>query len=217
MSNRTTDTDAQTETDTDAPDIPQTDDELTRRNMAKLLAGIGGAAAIGSFGVDYAAGLPGSLDTGSETLYVEGTRLVDRDGNPLTAADALSTDEFDKMDVFPEKEGGGALVTKRATTLLLRFPEDEYEAPTNIEGTAKGYVAYSKVCTHEGCLVAGEQGSELRCPCHGSLYDPTKGGSVTGGPASRSLPQLPLGIADDEDGTLLLATGPFEGPIGTEE
>lgn len=53
--------------------------------------------------------------------------------------------------------------------------------------------------------------------CHGSLYDPTKGASVTGGPASRSLPQLPLGIADDEDGTLLLATGPFEGPIGTEE
>ncbi|MFB6080347.1 MAG: ubiquinol-cytochrome c reductase iron-sulfur subunit [Haloferacaceae archaeon] len=210
-------TDGETDADGRDSEAPLTDEELTRRNVAKLLASIGGAAAFGGFAVDYVSGLPGDLKTGSGRLYVRGTRLLDENGDPLSASDALSTDQFDEMDVFPEKQGGGALVTHDATTLLLRYPEDEYAPPTNLDGTAKGYVAYSKVCTHEGCLVSGERGSNLECPCHGSVYDPRKGASVVGGPAPRALPQLPLGIADDANRSLLLATGPFEGPIGPED
>lgn len=205
--------------DIDAPssDALATSDRMTRRNVARFLTAVGGAAATGSFAVDYVSGLPGELDSGTEKLYVDGTRLVDEEGNALSASDALSKDEFDEMDVFPEKEGGGALVTQRATTLLLRYPESEYEPPTNVDGTAKGYVAYSKVCTHEGCLVSGQQGSNLSCPCHGSVYNPTAGASVVDGPAPRALPQLPLGIAADSNESLIIATGPFEGAVGPEE
>lgn len=209
--------DGNSDSDAERPDAPQSSDEMTRRSVAKFLTAVGGTAAVGSFGVDYVAGLPGDLDAGSGKLYVEGTRLVDEEGNPLSASDALSKEEFDETDVFPEKEGGGALVTQRATTLLLRFPEEEYTEPTNVEGTAKGYVAYSKVCTHEGCLVSGQQASNLSCPCHGSVYNPTAGASVVDGPAPRALPQLPLGIADDSNESLIIATGPFEGPVGPEE
>jgi Rieske Fe-S protein len=48
------------------------------------------------------------------------------------------------------------------------------------------FVAYSVVCTHQGCPVAYRDG-ELLCPCHGSLFDPAHGGAVVRGPAQEPL------------------------------
>ncbi|MFB6073893.1 MAG: ubiquinol-cytochrome c reductase iron-sulfur subunit [Haloarculaceae archaeon] len=203
--------------DRDSEDrIEPTDEGLSRRSVAKLLSGAAGTAAIGSFGVAYLTGLPGDLAAGDGTLYVEGTKLVDGDGNTLAAADALPADESGSLTVFPQQEGGGALKTNRAATLLVRYAPDDYQEPTDLDGTVRGYAAYSKVCTHEGCIVNAPENGTIHCPCHGSKYDPLKGAEVTGGPAPRALPQLPLGIADDEQGTLIVATGPFEGPVGPE-
>ncbi len=52
---------------------------------------------------------------------------------------------------------------------------------------ARGLFAYSSVCTHNGCTVPAPSaaGSGSTCPCHGSRYD--NDGTVTGGPAARSL------------------------------
>jgi arsenite oxidase small subunit len=55
------------------------------------------------------------------------------------------------------------------------------------------FVAYSAVCTHMGCTVAYQNG-ELACPCHGSVFDPSKGGAVVYGPAPTPLPQLPIKV-----------------------
>lgn len=50
------------------------------------------------------------------------------------------------------------------------------------------FVAYSAVCSHQGCTVAYRpQVRKLVCPCHGGVYDPTRGGAVVSGP-----PPLPL-------------------------
>ena len=44
-----------------------------------------------------------------------------------------------------------------------------------------GFVAVSQTCTHNGCTVAYNAGSQnFVCPCHGGTYD--LGGNVTGGP-----------------------------------
>jgi cytochrome b6-f complex iron-sulfur subunit len=57
------------------------------------------------------------------------------------------------------------------------------------------FVAYSAVCTHQGCLVAYQQSTgELGCPCHGSVFDPSKGGAVLYGPAPVPLPQIPIKV-----------------------
>ncbi|MFB6184898.1 MAG: ubiquinol-cytochrome c reductase iron-sulfur subunit [Haloarculaceae archaeon] len=193
--------------------------ELTRRQVAKTLAAISGGAAVAGFTVNALAGLStaGHLaaEQGGGKLYVKGTRLVDGEGKPLSL-DTLPKDEPKSMKVFPKKDGGGALKTARATTLLMRFPEDDYGKPTNVDETVNGYVAYSAVCTHEGCAV-GTEGATIVCPCHKSKYDPTAGAKVVGGPAPRALPQLPLGVADDSEKSLIIATGPFEGPIGPSE
>ena len=54
------------------------------------------------------------------------------------------------------------------------------------------FVAYSAVCTHQGCTVAYKKG-QLACPCHGSLFDPADG-AVIAGPAQEPLPEIPVKV-----------------------
>lgn len=56
-------------------------------------------------------------------------------------------------------------------------------------------VAFSAVCTHQGCTVRADQGT-IRCPCHGSTYDLT--GANTGGPAPSPLPRFDVTVADGQ-------------------
>lgn len=58
-------------------------------------------------------------------------------------------------------------------------------------GTA---VCFSAVCTHLGCTVL-PAGSELHCPCHGSVFDAATG-QVKSGPAPRPLPKVSVHVAD---------------------
>lgn len=78
---------------------------------------------------------------------------------------------------------------------------------------AGGLVAFSAICTHLGCAVMSQLTPEgqIACPCHGSRFDPHRGGSVVGGPADRPLPGLPIVVAPD--GTLT-ANGDFDAPVG---
>jgi thiosulfate dehydrogenase [quinone] large subunit len=56
-------------------------------------------------------------------------------------------------------------------------------------------VAYSRVCTHAGCLVGYDSSQRiLYCPCHGAEYDPAHHAEVIGGPAPRPLEQIPVKI-----------------------
>ena len=59
------------------------------------------------------------------------------------------------------------------------------------------FVAYSAICTHQGCTVA-YQGGQLACPCHGSVFDPAKGAEVVAGPAPRPLPEIPVKVEGGE-------------------
>jgi cytochrome b6-f complex iron-sulfur subunit len=59
------------------------------------------------------------------------------------------------------------------------------------------FVAYSAVCTHQGCTVAYKNG-QLACPCHGSVFDPANGAEVVAGPAQRPLPKIPIKVSGEE-------------------
>jgi len=84
--------------------------------------------------------------------------------------------------------------------------------PASARNAAEGIVAFSAVCTHTGCPVTSLHTSQTKivCDCHGSIFDAADRGVVTGGPATRRLPMLPLKI---EDGHLVIA-GKFDGPLG---
>lgn len=52
-------------------------------------------------------------------------------------------------------------------------------------------VAFSAVCTHQGCLIE----ASFRCPCHGSRFD-TETGERLAGPARLPLPAIDVAIVE---------------------
>jgi rieske iron-sulfur protein len=86
--------------------------------------------------------------------------------------------------------------------LLLRVATD----------TSYEIVAFTAICPHAGCAVSGwiAQTAHLRCPCHGSEYDPAKNGIVVAGPSPLPLPTLPVQIVDG----LVTVAGPFSAQPG---
>jgi rieske iron-sulfur protein len=180
---------------------------LDRRDVAKILATVGGLAAVGSLAAPLA-GLTRVFEreyTGP--IYSDGVPLVDADGERVDE-NRLGMGEF--MTVFPEPRPG----LEDAPTLLVRFPEGEYAEPTRLEFTISGYAAYSKVCTHAGCMVSNREGQTMVCPCHFGKFNPVQGASVVGGPPPRPLPQLPITLSSDG---YLVAAADFEGSVGVLE
>jgi rieske iron-sulfur protein len=97
--------------------------------------------------------------------------------------------------------------------LLVRVDADKLSAETRT-AAAGGIVAYTSICTHAGCDVEDWLAEEqlLYCSCHSSKFDPRDGARVIDGPAPRSLPALPLRIADRN----LAVAGPFTARVGFE-
>lgn len=57
----------------------------------------------------------------------------------------------------------------------------------------KGFIAFSRVCTHLGCLVDyNERKQVFLCPCHAGVYDIE--GYVVSGPPPKALNVIPLRI-----------------------
>jgi ubiquinol-cytochrome c reductase iron-sulfur subunit len=112
------------------------------------------------------------------------------------------------LTVFPQEYTDAA----DAQSVLIRLPADE-TAPGPDGYSVGGLVAFSKVCTHAGCPVGLYQAEtrELFCPCHQSVFAVMQAAKPTGGPATRPLPQLPIGV--DDDG-YLIALGDFPEPVG---
>jgi Rieske Fe-S protein len=58
--------------------------------------------------------------------------------------------------------------------------------------TAGTIVAFTAICTHQGCTVA-PAGKEFHCPCHGSVYNAATGAVITG-PAPAPLASIPVKV-----------------------
>lgn len=60
----------------------------------------------------------------------------------------------------------------------------------------KGYLAFSKVCTHLGCLVKFDKDrQEFICPCHAGIYD--LDGNVVSGPPPKPLRKFAVKVEGD--------------------
>lgn len=83
--------------------------------------------------------------------------------------------------------------------VLMRFAEAELDAQTR-ERAAGGVLAFSALCTHQACDVKTWLAKEkvLVCFCHASKFALLEGGRVASGPATRSLPFLPLVLDGDQ-------------------
>lgn len=129
-------------------------------------------------------------------VWKRGDRLLTEDGKVMTV-DSLA--QGGTVTVFPEHSIG----SERSQTVLVRVDPALLQLPRDRADWAPGgYLAYSRVCTHAGCVVGlfEKNANLLLCPCHQSTFDVLRGAVPTGGPAARPLPQLPLYA--DSDGTL---------------
>src|SRR3989442_9655403 len=81
----------------------------------------------------------------------------------------------------------------RNLVALARFDPAELADETRALA-ADGVVAYSAICTHQGCPVSmwQAQAKTLFCACHAAQYDPRDHARVVDGPAPRRLPMLPI-------------------------
>jgi Rieske Fe-S protein len=76
--------------------------------------------------------------------------------------------------------------------LIIEDPE-----PIVITQPADGeFLAFTAVCTHQGCTVATVEENVIRCGCHGSQYDASTG-EVIGGPAPDPLAPIEINVEGD--------------------
>ena len=186
--------------------IEEVKDEPGRRHVLKLFWAAGGALALSAaFPIRSLGPAPGrALLT---TAWHPGARLVDQDGR-LIRVETLEVGGT--LTAFPEhaEHAGDAQV------VLIRLEDGVLRPrPGRETWSPQGYVAYSKICPHVGCPVGLYQADthELLCPCHQSTFDVLDGARPNFGPATRSLPQLPLAV--DGEG-FLTAQADFDEPVG---
>ncbi|NOX29206.1 MAG: Rieske (2Fe-2S) protein [Actinobacteria bacterium] len=193
-------------------EVEMTVQTVGRRKLLTLLfAGSIGTLALGFIGPIGSLG-PRKGSARGGTSWAAGSRLVTSSGEPILAA----AGGFDQLaTVFPD----GAIGVDDSQVVLLRVRPGLFTERTVEGGTADGWVAYSKICTHAGCSVGlfgiddrpPQVLRQLVCPCHQSVFDPLDAAKPVGGPAPRSLPQL--AIAVDDDG-FLIAQSDFDRPVG---
>ena len=189
-------------------DVEEGDQGMARRGfLAKMAAGALGALGLAAlFPIRSLGPRPGSGL--KETAYAGGgKRLVTEQGR-LVKASELAVDGF--LTCYPE----GSVGVADSPTLLIHLRPGENKPRQGRETWAPSdLVAYSKLCSHMGCPVGlfQAQSGLLLCPCHQSTFDVPDGCRPIFGPATRSLPQLPIVI--DAEG-YIVATSDFSSPVG---
>lgn len=80
--------------------------------------------------------------------------------------------------------------------LLVRVPKPQAENPRFLRVGQQVYLtAYSRVCTHLGCIVPlPDQQQNMECGCHGSRFKAD--GSLQAGPASQPLRAIRLELRE---------------------
>ena len=87
-----------------------------------------------------------------------------------------------------------ASVSDVAVGSAFQFTNPNDGLPAYLMQPAAGtFIAYSAVCTHQGCIVDFVQGEGFQCPCHGARFNGTTG-DPTAGPARQALEKLNVSV-----------------------
>jgi ubiquinol-cytochrome c reductase iron-sulfur subunit len=196
------------------------DTGLARRSILKSTLGLAG----GALGAVPLVALVGAMikkpnrgvgQSLFHTFYAKGVPLIYADGRRVSPADL---EPGGIATVFPE----GHVADSDSPTLLIRLRPGQQVKARTFKGVDQtkyqwgDYVAYSKICTHAGCPASlyEQQTGRLLCPCHQSQFDVFQDAKPVFGPATRSLPKLPLQVQVVDGQQYFVADGDFPEPIG---
>jgi cytochrome b6-f complex iron-sulfur subunit len=141
---------------------------ISRRKFLKAVTLTGGAAAAGSL-LAACAG-----QTASPASSTEGPQPPAGSGGAIQAALDISTPDHQAL----ASVGG---------TLALPASDLDSQGILVVRESETVFRAFSRKCTHAGCMVGGFENGISTCPCHGSQYD--QSGQVVKGPAPKPLKQ----------------------------
>lgn len=137
----------------------------------------------------------------------------DREGQIVTPTDLLVGGP--QQLAYPMDPRAKLVRNGSALNLVLLIRLDPADITDETRAlAADGVVAYSAVCTHQGCPVSMWQAHArtLFCACHATQFDPRDRARVVEGPAPRRLPMLPITLTDG----VLTVAGEFTGRVGGE-
>ncbi len=139
-------------------------------------------------------------------------RFGDREGEPVVPDDIPAGAELLQASAKDPQSGimrDGSRLNGINVVQLNPDDLDEETAPFAVDGV----VAYSSVCTHQGCDLTQwlPDTRTFKCYCHYSEFDASKLGQPMHGPATRKLAILPLELASE--GHYMVADK-FKGKVG---
>lgn len=130
-------------------------------------------------------------------------RLGSALGMSIVGASALTACEDNRADTNQSNAKVSGANTSKGGQEIARVSKVPAGSAVNFQASGQpavlvhlksgGFAAYSRICTHQGCTVVYQNG-KLACPCHGSVFDPSKGGAVLYGPAQTPLPHIPIKV-----------------------
>lgn len=181
-------------------DFKNTNDQIDERRRMMLKA-TGVAAGCCTLGAGAA-----HADEGAEGP-AKGDLLVPAKGEataPLKADDIKVGAKPVLVFPFDLKEKKARSDSRLNKLMLVRVDPSELSEEMKPH-SVNGVLAYSAVCTHQGCDVTEYVAADkvLMCFCHFSKFHPNDG-TVAKGPAAKSLPYIPL---QEKDGLLTIAGG----------
>ena len=131
------------------------------------------------------------------------TRLANGDSSPAEGVPAAVA------QFFPRTRIGAVSELAVGSPVLFDYPNAGQSsmlvrmgvpAETGL-GPDQDIVAFSRVCTHMGCVISEYQADHTTlgpCPCHYTTFDFSTGGQVILGQATQNLPQVLLEVEDDD-------------------
>lgn len=159
--------------DTDAQE--STEFAATRRRV--MIAG--SASVLGVAGLAACGGSGSTTATQDSTPAAAGSATGGGLATPGSAnAQVIAVDKV--------PEGGAAAASVSGLNVIVARPSGG--------GDPK---VFSSVCPHQGCTVAPNGTTNLKCPCHGSTFDIATG-AHTGGPAPTGLRSYPSHVVDGQ-------------------
>ena len=142
---------------------------------------------------------PGAPERHDELVYVDGPKK----GQDVMVADIAA--DAPPITVQAKDPASGKIRESEKAMVLVYRTSTPDKIAADIKGdTFEGIVAYSALCTHQGCQVSDWDATakQLICPCHKAAFDPFQGGTNTGGEKTRDLPQIPV---KGEEGKLIVS------------
>lgn len=141
---------------------------------------------------------------GAAALLVGGVgaalrRVVADDAQPPTTPAPTPT-STSTAPIVAGAPAGATLIGAASSIAVGRsvsFTDPKSGAPAILlQPKAGSFLAYTAVCTHEGCTVS-YAGNQFSCPCHGATFDAASG-DVTGGPARGPLTKISVQVVNGQ-------------------